>query len=141
MEWLTVSNAVLSSILKEDAEVTGIGGEKQVIGNFEESCSSVMMGTETGLEKFSEVIVRKVSVEGEWDEASNQGDVNYRGDNVGRRGLDEMRWEEVQLAVFNDYYYYYIVAFYKMQKITQSDICIIFIVMDVTYFHVFFLSD
>lgn len=58
---------MLSSILKEDAEVTGIGGEEQVTGNFEESCSSAMMGTETGLERFSEVIVRKVNFEGEWD--------------------------------------------------------------------------
>lgn len=98
MECLTVSNAALSSILKEDAEVTGIGGEGKVIGNFAESCSSAMMGTETGLEKFIEVIVRKVSSEGEWVEASSQGDVNHRGDNVGRRGLDEMRWEEVQVA-------------------------------------------
>lgn len=35
MERLMVSNAALSSILKEDAEVTGIEGEEQVIGNFE----------------------------------------------------------------------------------------------------------
>ena len=40
----------------EDGEVAGVCGEEDVVGDFQESCFSAVLGTETGLKWFEQVI-------------------------------------------------------------------------------------
>ena len=40
----------------EDGEVAGVCGEEDVIGDFQEGCFCAVLGTETGLKRFKQVI-------------------------------------------------------------------------------------
>lgn len=47
----------------EDGEVAGVGGEEEVISDFEQSCFSAVFGTEARLEWFIETVGSKVGLE------------------------------------------------------------------------------
>ena len=47
----------------ENVEVTGVGGEEKVVGDFEECSFRTVVGAESGLECFIQVIGREVMFE------------------------------------------------------------------------------